>query len=169
MVGADRDGALRRAAAVQRAEARACRILAGRIASAPALSGFGRDDKAGVLAAETERIGQRHVHLPLSRPALAAAGLLVFVDCMKELPATLLLVPLVADRPGVVLAVLLGVNIGPNLAYFGSLANLLWRSVVRRDIKAGFGEFSLIGLVTTPAVLVGAVLALWACIQMFGL
>ncbi|WP_342237039.1 ABC transporter permease [Inquilinus sp. OTU3971] len=36
----------------------------------------------------------RHVHLPLSRAALAAAGLLVFVDCMKELPATLLLRPL---------------------------------------------------------------------------
>jgi len=36
----------------------------------------------------------RHVHLPLSKAALAAAGLLVFVDCMKELPATLLLRPL---------------------------------------------------------------------------
>lgn len=36
----------------------------------------------------------RHVHLPLTRPALAAAGLLVFVDCMKELSATLLLRPL---------------------------------------------------------------------------
>lgn len=35
-----------------------------------------------------------HVHLPLSRTALAAAGLLVFVDCMKELSATLLLRPL---------------------------------------------------------------------------
>lgn len=34
------------------------------------------------------------VHLPLTRPALVAAGLLVFVDCMKELPATLLLRPL---------------------------------------------------------------------------
>ncbi|WP_404406045.1 ABC transporter permease [Pelagibacterium halotolerans] len=34
------------------------------------------------------------VHLPLSRAALTAAGLLVFVDCMKELPATLLLRPL---------------------------------------------------------------------------
>ncbi len=34
------------------------------------------------------------IHLPLSRPALAAAMLLVFVDCMKELPATLLLRPL---------------------------------------------------------------------------
>ncbi|WP_196259478.1 ABC transporter permease [Pelagibacterium limicola] len=34
------------------------------------------------------------IHLPLSRTALTAAGLLVFVDCMKELPATLLLRPL---------------------------------------------------------------------------
>jgi iron(III) transport system permease protein len=33
------------------------------------------------------------VHLPLLRPALAAAALLVFVDSMKELPATLLLRP----------------------------------------------------------------------------
>ncbi|MGV2981016.1 ABC transporter permease [Camelimonas sp. ID_303_24] len=36
----------------------------------------------------------RRVHLPLSASALASAGLLVFVDCMKELPATLLLRPL---------------------------------------------------------------------------
>lgn len=34
------------------------------------------------------------VHLPLIRPAIAAAGLLVFVDCMKELSLTLLLRPL---------------------------------------------------------------------------
>ncbi|MEN1959554.1 iron ABC transporter permease [Luteimonas sp. MJ246] len=36
----------------------------------------------------------RRIHLPLLRPALAAAALLVFVDAMKELPATLLLRPL---------------------------------------------------------------------------
>lgn len=36
----------------------------------------------------------RRIHLPLARPALAAAGLLAFVDCAKELPATLLLRPL---------------------------------------------------------------------------
>jgi iron(III) transport system permease protein len=33
------------------------------------------------------------VHLPILRPALVTAGLLVFVDCMKELPATLILRP----------------------------------------------------------------------------
>ena len=33
------------------------------------------------------------VHMPLLVPALGAAALLVFVDAMKELPATLLLRP----------------------------------------------------------------------------
>lgn len=36
----------------------------------------------------------RRVHLPLLRPALASAALLVFVDSMKELPATLMLRPM---------------------------------------------------------------------------
>ena len=35
----------------------------------------------------------RRIHLPLLRPALASAALLVFVDTMKELPATLMLRP----------------------------------------------------------------------------
>ena len=35
----------------------------------------------------------REVHLPLLRPAIVSAALLVFVDCMKELPATLILRP----------------------------------------------------------------------------
>jgi iron(III) transport system permease protein len=34
------------------------------------------------------------IHLPLLKPALWGAALLVFVDCLKELPATLLLRPL---------------------------------------------------------------------------
>ena len=35
----------------------------------------------------------RRVHLPLLRPAMATSAMLVFVDAMKELPATLLLRP----------------------------------------------------------------------------
>jgi iron(III) transport system permease protein len=35
-----------------------------------------------------------YIQLPLLRPALGGAALLVFVDCLKELPATLLLRPL---------------------------------------------------------------------------
>ena len=35
----------------------------------------------------------REVHWPLLRPSIASAALLVFVDCLKELPATLVLRP----------------------------------------------------------------------------
>ena len=53
------------------------------------------------------------------------------------------MLPLVAaSGPAAVLAVLVGVNVGPNLTYVGSLANLLWRSVVRREMRAGFVEFT---------------------------
>ncbi|MBK9081927.1 MAG: iron ABC transporter permease [Rhizobiales bacterium] len=39
----------------------------------------------------------REIHLPLLHPALGAAALLVFIDCLKELPATLILRPLNFD------------------------------------------------------------------------
>ena len=86
-----------------------------------------------------------------------------------RLPLWMMLLPLVAAAgPATVLAVLIGVNIGPNLTYVGSLANLLWRSVVRRDMNPSFAEFSRVGLATTPAVLVVSVLALWAGLRVFG-
>jgi len=51
-------------------------------------------EQASRLLGESAGGTLRRVHLPLLRPALAAAALLVFVDTMKELPATLLLRPL---------------------------------------------------------------------------
>ena len=42
------------------------------------------------------------VHLPMMRPSLVTAALLVFVDVMKELPATLVLRPFGSDTLAVV-------------------------------------------------------------------
>lgn len=50
-------------------------------------------DAAARNLGETKFGTVRRVHLPLLGPALGAAAILVFVDCMKELPATLLLRP----------------------------------------------------------------------------
>ena len=50
-------------------------------------------EQAARSLGETPLGALRRVHLPLLRPALAAGALLVFVDAMKELPATLLLRP----------------------------------------------------------------------------
>ena len=81
-----------------------------------------------------------------------------------------MLLPLAAaSGPGAVLAVLLGVNIGPNLTYTGSLATLLWRRILRQHGSApDLGEFTRLGLLTVPAGLVVAVLLLWAGLRLIG-
>lgn len=94
--------------------------------------------------------------------ALAAIAA-VLANLVNNLPAVLVLLPLVAAvGPAAVLAVLIGVNVGPNLTYVGSLSNLLWRNVVHRDgLPAKSMEFSWVGLATVPLTLVASVLALW--------
>ncbi|MFJ8625000.1 SLC13 family permease [Kitasatospora sp. NPDC093550] len=101
----------------------------------------------------------------LGTAALAA----VLANVINNLPATLVLLPLaVPSGAGAVLAVLLGVNIGPNLTYAGSLATLLWRRIVREhDTDIGLGEFTRLGLLVVPAALVAAVVALWGSLQLF--
>jgi arsenical pump membrane protein len=98
--------------------------------------------------------------------ALAA----VLANLINNLPAVLVLLPLTTPAgPGAVLAVLLGVNIGPNLTYAGSLATLLWRRIAHgHRHEVGLGEFTRLGLLATPAALVPAVLALWASLQVVG-
>jgi len=54
-------------------------------------------EQAARLLGENVNGTLRRIHLPLLRPALATAALLVFVDSMKELPATLLLRPMNFD------------------------------------------------------------------------
>lgn len=54
-------------------------------------------DQAARLLGENIHGTLRRIHLPLLRPALVASALLVFVDAMKELPATLLLRPMNFD------------------------------------------------------------------------
>ena len=103
--------------------------------------------------------------------ALLCAAIIAAVaaNLFNNLPATLLLVPLVSGQPALVLAVLLGVNIGPNLAVFGSLANLLWRDVMRQHSASTSSHVYLkLGAVSVPLTLITTVLALWAGLSAFG-
>jgi arsenical pump membrane protein len=98
--------------------------------------------------------------------ALAA----VLANLINNLPAVLVLLPLAAVAgPGPILAVLLGVNIGPNLTYAGSLATLLWRRIVHQhEHDVDLGEFTRLGLITVPAALIPAVVVLWLSLRVFG-
>ncbi|MFJ9690809.1 SLC13 family permease [Kitasatospora sp. NPDC101183] len=108
-----------------------------------------------------------------SLPALLGVAALaaVLANVINNLPATLVLLPLaVPSGAGAVLAVLLGVNIGPNLTYAGSLATLLWRRIVREhDTDIGLGEFTRLGLLVVPAALAAAVVALWGSLRVVGI
>lgn len=105
-------------------------------------------------------------------PALLglAAVAAVLANLINNLPAVLVLLPLTAfGGTGPVLAVLIGVNLGPNLTYVGSLATLLWRRILHlHDTQPDLAEFTRLGLLTVPVSLLLAVLALWLALTVLG-
>jgi arsenical pump membrane protein len=92
---------------------------------------------------------------------LTALIAMVAANIVNNLPATLLLLPAAsAAGPEAVLALLIGVNVGANLTLIGSLANLLWRQSSARALSS-VREFHLLGLATTPAIVVVSTTVLW--------
>jgi arsenical pump membrane protein len=115
----------------------------------------------------------RHV-VPSGSGFLALLGVAavsaVIANLINNLPATLLLLPIAAvGGVGPALAVLVGVNIGPNLTYAGSLATLLWRRAVTAvDGVPTLRDFTVLGLATVPAAVVGSTAALWLALKAIG-
>jgi arsenical pump membrane protein len=99
---------------------------------------------------------------------LAVAGIAaVLANLVNNLPAALVLLAALgpAPQPALVLAVLIGVNIGPNLTYVGSLATLLWRQVLtERAAPPEFAQFTALGALTVPLALVASTAALWIAV-----
>jgi arsenical pump membrane protein len=128
-----------------------------------------------VLAVRSGGVGTVVDHLVPAWSGLA--GLLavavlaaVLANLVNNLPATLMLTPLVTHSPGLVLATLLGVNIGPNLTYVGSLATLLWRQILHaRDHPPAAREFLRLGALTVAACLLVGVAALWLGLRVSGM
>lgn len=102
-------------------------------------------------------------------PALLglAAVSAVAANLVNNLPATLIILPVVAaSGPGAVLAMLVGVNVGPNLTYVGSLATLLWRRIVHaHEEETDIREFTQLGMRTVPPILVASTAGLWLALQ----
>ncbi|HWK18675.1 MAG TPA: SLC13 family permease [Solirubrobacteraceae bacterium] len=91
----------------------------------------------------------------------------VLANLVNNLPATLIVVPVaVTGGDGAVLAALIGVNVGPNLTYVGSLATLLWRRVLHaEDTDVSLREFVTLGALTVPTGLIAATVVLWCALN----
>ncbi len=102
---------------------------------------------------------------------LALAGIAaVLANLVNNLPATLVLLAALGSHPqtATVLAVLIGVNIGPNLTYTGSLATLLWRRVLlSHSTSPSLARFTRLGLLTVPTTMIAATVLLWVATSLF--
>ncbi|MDN0199796.1 SLC13 family permease [Streptomyces sp. S.PNR 29] len=124
---------------------------------------------AGGLATGLSRLLPEGDSLPALLGVTVVAA--VLANVINNLPAVLALIPLTAAAgPGPVLAVLIGVNLGPNLTYVGSLATLLWRRILlHHGTRAELGDFTRLGLVTVPATLLASTVALWGTLHAVGI
>jgi arsenical pump membrane protein len=95
--------------------------------------------------------------------AAAASGLILAAvsNLMNNLPAGLIASTTVVEAHApqkVVDALLIGVDLGPNLSITGSLATILWLTAIRREGETvGFLRFLEVGLLVTPPALMLAI------------
>ncbi len=95
--------------------------------------------------------------------AAAACGLLVAAisNLINNLPAGLIASATIVQAhapPKVVDALLIGVDLGPNLSITGSLATILWLTAIRREGEdVGFAKFLKVGALVMPPALALAI------------
>ncbi len=99
---------------------------------------------------------------------IAAAGATAIgSNIVNNVPMALLSVPVIERSSGehqtaLTYAVLIGTNIGPILTTYGSLATMLWLSLVRkRGIDVTTGQYLRIGVLSMPPILISSAIALW--------
>ncbi|MCU6456119.1 arsenic transporter [Sphingomonas sp. A2-49] len=97
---------------------------------------------------------------PVQASATAGTVLAFASNLMNNLPAGLVASTAVAQAQPprlVVDALLIGVDLGPNLSITGSLATILWLQAIRREGEdVGFWRFLKVGAIAMPLALVAA-------------
>ncbi|GAA6121624.1 arsenic transporter [Acidovorax sp. FG27] len=98
---------------------------------------------------------------PAATAAAASAAVALGSNVVNNLPAGLVASTVLHQAPPpqmVVDAMLIGVDLGPNLSITGSLATILWLSAIRREgDDVSFGRFLRLGMWVMPPALVLAV------------
>ncbi|MDR3506336.1 MAG: arsenic transporter [Caulobacteraceae bacterium] len=121
---------------------------------------------SGVIAALADALRHAAAVSPTGAGAWAGGLVAVSGNLMNNLPAGLVASATLnqAHAPGVVVdAMLIGVDLGPNLSITGSLATILWLAAIRREGEAvGFWRFFKVGVVVMPPALIASLGArLW--------
>ncbi len=102
---------------------------------------------------------------------ISAGGAALGSNIVNNVPMTILALPLIAratgeSRQALAFGTLVGANIGPTLTTYGSLATMLWLSLVRkRGLDVSTGDYLKVGLVTMPPVLLSTALTLWLVLR----
>ena len=96
---------------------------------------------------------------PVELLRLAGTGL-VGANLVNNLPAYLALEP-VAGSPVRIAALLIGVNVGPLITPWASLATLLWHERLKAlDVEISWRKYALLGLVVAPVTVAAATVGL---------
>lgn len=120
-----------------------------------AAHGLGLTEVLGVVAGTGED--------PVALLRLAAAGM-VGANGIDNLPAYLALEPVAGSAPRIA-ALLIGVNAGPLVTPWASLAVLLWhRRLLALGVDFGWRRYVVLGLVVAPVTVALATLALAATV-----
>jgi arsenical pump membrane protein len=100
-------------------------------------------------------------HAAALTAALSGLAIALASNLINNLPAGLIAASAVQTAQSgahVTRAILIGVDLGPNLSVTGSLATILWLAALRREgLVVGFGAFLKIGIVVMPPALVLAI------------
>ena len=97
----------------------------------------------------------------------AGFGAAIGSNIVNNVPVTLLVLSLAreasgAAREALTYGALAGANIGPTLTTYGSLATMLWLTILRRrGLTIPTAAYMRVSVVTMPVVLLAALTALW--------
>lgn len=99
----------------------------------------------------------------LGLDAAAAGGAALFANLFNNLPVAIVSSYLVAHAPAhAAYPLIVGVDLGPNLTMTGSIATILWSSMLRkRGVHVSALEYLKLGAIVVPATIGITVLWLW--------
>jgi arsenical pump membrane protein len=124
-------------------------------------------DRSGLIHDVARALGGATTHSAMAVAGVAGTGIAVLCNIMNNLPAGLIAGDALqsAQSPDIVVrAILIGVDLGPNLSVTGSLATILWLTALRREgQKVGAATFLKLGCLVMPPALLLALAA--ACLS----